>query len=480
MLAPLLWLLWLTLLPAQDPAPLPARETALHTAATQSLLSFARAAEGNKMFARAKTAYQMVVDHYDPENKAARTALALKGRQWTDQGALAQVRSTEQAWTVVCKKLAPQHRDLGLAFVAADELARGPHHLQRCLDFDPKDVAAHEALGHESFRGFYGTPEQVAFCRRLEVIEQKAKELAATAFACTPLAADEVPLEFRNAQLAVVGAKARQWKVWTTSPNTEAASDAAQWAERGCDLLEFLLPSGPARRVARIDGRPVSWIGLLRNDAEWMAFFNANPQLLNAAKLTAAPDGSTFRFQSTTGLAEVFRHPVELDADEIIAHVTMWGFATQHNEGLGQGLVHAMTSLLVGTMHTWFGAEPPTRAAREVPLPRDPKAWAQRIAEEIRANQDWPLAQVPREKLTNFREQVRVKSWSFVLWMLARYPSNWSQVLQAIDSDQNLMPEQIEQIYVREFGVSLQQLDAEWREWARGDSPIAKATRSRG
>ena len=475
--------LWATLLlsvsiAAQDG--LREQELRLHTAASQSLLAFARVAEGSKMYARAKQVYEQVLAHYDAENKPATAALAQAGREWTDQGTLAQRRSLDQAWAIVAKKLAGQHRELGLAMVAADELVRGPHHLQRCLAFDPNDTAAHQALGHESWNGFYGTPEQIAFCKRIAAIEERAKELATTGFEVTTLAAGKAPSEFAAARLTVVGARTRQWQVWTTSPADAVAGAAAQWAERGQELLDFVLTGGPQRRAARIDSRPVQWVGLLRSEAEWKAFFAANPALLQKAGLTAPPDSTSFRFDSSQGTAEVFWHPESLDADNIIAHVAMWGLANRHNEGLGQGFVHAMTSWLVGSTATWFGAEPKTRAGNSKPLPRDPKAWDQRLREEIRAGKDWPLVQVPRERLSSFREVVRVKSWSFMTWLVARFPDTWHRALQAIESQKNLMPEQIEQLFLQEFGLPLPQLEAEWREWAGGDSALAKAARSKG
>lgn len=146
------------------------------------------------------------------------------------------------------------------------------------------------------------------------------------------------------------------------------------------------------------------------------------------------------------------------DGDRIIAHVTMWGFATLANEGLGQGLVHAMTSLLVGTMHTWFAGEPSTRASLAESLPRDPKAWTQRIEEEVRTRKDCPLVQVPRERLEGFRESVRVKSWSFVLWLLARHPDKWTKPFEALAGDKVMTPEEIGAVFERELGVSIDRL----------------------
>ncbi len=460
---------------AQAPTDLAAREAALHAAAAKSLLAFARTAESQKMPSRALAAQQLVLTWYDPQHRAARSAVDAQREAPRDQANAAQRRTVEQAWAIVATKLATGHRDLAQAFAAADEPARAAHHFERCLSFDPADAVAHGALGHESFAGFHGTADEIAFLRRRAAIEAKAKELVALDCGAVALQPDEVPEELRRAGWAVVGAKARGWKVWTTSASVQVAADAASWASRAQDLLEFLLPGGPERRLARVGARPVNWLVLVRSEAEWQAFFAANPEVLEREKLTAAPGGVSFRFRSSTGTAQLMLGPEPLDADRLIAHVAMWGFATAHNEGLGQGLVHAMTSLLVGTTHTWFGAEPKTSAGRGAALARDRQAWSDRLRAEIRAGQDWPLVQVPRERLSSYRENVRVKAWSFVLWLVARHPDRWQRLFTALDNATNRLPEDVDAVFVRELGRSAADVEAEWRQWANGESPLAKA-----
>lgn len=458
--------------PADD---LPAREAKLRQTGAQLLLSCARTAESNKQFAQARATYELVVAHYDAENKAAKTALARPAAP--DQGNPSQQRSAEQAWTLAARKLGPQHRDLGIAFLALDDLERGQRHLELALRFDPNDVEAHKALGHAEHNGFYGTDAQIAFCWRLAAIDARAKELAATNYEAKPLGADALPEELRRSGLVLGGAKSRNFTIWTTSGGSEVAADVAAWGERAIPMLEFLLGNAPARHAqVAVRARDRRWIAVFRTPGEWNGFFAGNPQLLEKLKVKDVPPQPSFTFEASAGLVTLFLHPRPLDADTIVAHVTMWGFANGANEGLGQGLVHTMTSLLVGTMNTWFGAPPPTVASPKEHLPRDPKEWAARIREEIRARQDWPVVQVPRERLSSFRENVRVKSWSFVLWLAARHPDRWTRVFLGIDSAKGPLPEAIDAVFRAELGRSALELEAEWREWAGGDSAIAKAT----
>jgi len=456
------------------------REQKLQTSAVQILLSYARSAESNKLPSRAFAAYELVLAHYDAENKTAKAGLA-KTKGNADQGTAAQRRSTDQGWTLAAKKLAPQHRDLGIALLAIDDLLRGQQHLELALRYDPNDLEAHKALGHAEYNGFFGSDEEIAFCKRLAAIETRAKELGATGYQPAALAADKMPEELRRSGLSLAGAKTRSFAIWassaTSDPDTAAPAEMAEWGERTIALLEFTLGSAPARHAqVAIQARRNRWIAVVRTPEQWNAFFAANPEILEKAKLKAVPPQSNFAFASATGQAEIFLQERQLDADSIIAHVTMWGFAIDGNEGLGQGLVHTMTSLLVGTMNTWFGSPPATQASPHKALPRDPKEWAARVREEIAKHEDWPIVQVPRERLSSFRENVRVKSWSFVYWLMARHPDRWTRAFKGLESAKSPMPDAIEAFFAKEFERSLGELEAEWREWAGGNSAIAKAT----
>src|SRR5690606_2751397 len=59
-----------------------------------------------------------------------------------------------------------------------DAPARAVHHLQMALYYNPHDAQAHEGLAHEEWEGFRGTPEDVAFVKRMRELERVAGELA--------------------------------------------------------------------------------------------------------------------------------------------------------------------------------------------------------------------------------------------------------------------------------------------------------------
>jgi hypothetical protein len=98
---------------------------------------------------------------------------------------------------------------------------------------------------------------------------------------------------------------------------------------------------------------------------------------------------------------------------------------------------------------------------------------------EIDQRTDWPLQQIPRERLDNYRPRVRMKAWSFVVWLLARHPDRWATLLRALPSPEevaNPTPEQCTAVIEQVLGRKLPEIEDEWRLWAGGKSPLAKAT----
>jgi hypothetical protein len=455
--------------PANPPSP-----AALAAEATSAIQRFAKLAGEQRMLGQRRLALERLRDWYAPTDIGVAATLAER-REWRDAGTVEQRRTVVAAWSALATQLGERHRALGQHLIAGDDLRAGAAQFRRCLDWLPDDVAAHAALGHEAFEGTYGTPEDIAFARRYRTLLEKAKELAKQPMVTQPLSPAAIPAEIRAATFAVGGAESGSWHIWTSSKNPEPiAQNLAAQAARARDLVAFVLPDADERRASLAEERRVRWLLVLRSEAEWRQFFAANPQLL-ATHSGKVPTESWFQFESSTGPAAVFWHTPSIDNDFVIAHVTMWSTAARGNEGLGQGLVHAMTALLNGTMLTWFGDVPPTSASPSPPASRNALQWLRRLREQIDTGSDVPLLQVPRERLTSFREDVRLKSWSFVTWLIARYPETWAKALLAIDSRTRPLPEDVDRELVKALGRNAGQLEADWRAFVRGDTALWRA-----
>jgi hypothetical protein len=181
-------------------------------------------------------------------------------------------------------------------------------------------------------------------------------------------------------------------------------------------------------------------------------------------------------FNVSGGQAFIDWSPPENDHDRIVAEVAEVYFAQDSNPGLGQGFVHAVTWFLLDSTLTWFGSLPQTETGNAKPTTRDPKEWLASLRQELRAGEDWPLDQVPREQLSSFRHKVRVKSWYFMVWLLARYPGEWAKLLRSIPGKTTPLPEECQATFEKVLGAKVADLQAEWQLWASGESRLAKAS----
>ena len=149
-------------------------------------------------------------------------------------------------------------------------------------------------------------------------------------------------------------------------------------------------------------------------------------------------------------------------------------FLDLRNEGLGEGLNHVMTWILCGSVHTYF-ADLPKTVAGDAVMPRDPDKWIERLWDEIDQGEDMPLVVVPRERADNFRDSTRLKAWSFMHWMLARYPDKWLPLIDGCGIPK-ITPEGVEAVFLEVLGRPLEEIEREWRDWARRGSKLGEAS----
>jgi hypothetical protein len=215
----------------------------------------------------------------------------------------------------------------------------------------------------------------------------------------------------------------------------------------------------------------MKWVAVLRTDEQRARLLEVSPAARGGQTLERALRFASYYFASESGAAEWMRHKGN-DGDYAVGFATKFG-EPRFNQGLSEGVVHMMTWLLCGTMESSYMAIPATAAGKEVRSTR-PADWLRELRAEIDKGEDWPLVDVPREKLESFRDPVRFKSWSFMGWLLARHPDRWVRLL--VDLGQPRTQEEVTATCEKVLGRKLLEVEAEWREWARAGSRIGKAS----
>ncbi|MEO0481580.1 MAG: CAP domain-containing protein [Planctomycetota bacterium] len=470
------------------------KEDKIANAAVKRLTKFVRTAQVNDVLPRMKEAYEVILRFYDPNHEKARKELeyTLQGDEWVAPRRPTKVWPDDandnqrfrviDAWQDLALDLSVDHRDLGVEMMEEDP-ERAERHLEIALYYNPFDIDAHKALGHEeldidfgdgSSSNFWGDEDQVAFVQKLREIEEFAANLAKKDYEIETL--DELPPQLQrmvrdDPEIQFHGAKSENFTVFCRGTQ-ENANDCVLWAERGADFITFLLPERLRERAdpRKVWNRQRKWVGYLWTVAEQEKFIELNPEIgggMNFANISWVEQG---------GVCEVARQltPTGMHDSLIAKQLKLFG----GNDITNEGLMHAMTWYLRATAITRYGAESTatTTGAIEV-LPESANWWLRAIRDQATARTDFPVAGIPRVQLSDVPNRARLKTWSFSVWLLARYPDKWFQFLQQLpESEKRPTLDEMDAWYEEFFDRSRESIEEEWRAWASGRNLVAYAT----
>lgn len=486
---------------AQDIA---AAEEALARKAISTLSSFAGRAKSAEVGQRAKQAFDLVLQ-YDPDNGRARKELGFRKRgdgweeqppekrkKWRDEAKYEDRFKIAELWFETTQKLAELHVDVAQKAVEAGNEERASYHFDKAIYYDPMQEAAHTALGHKRGKGFFGTEEQIAFVERMRALETTAIEIARKDYKVEAIPQDQMPEELvrltkaipdwmRRPHFDIHGARSEHFTVWTRGTQ-ENADNCVKWGERALEFGIHILGEKRAKQLRFVEraSQQIKWYGFLWTAREREEFLKANPNVWQKeGSVDRAKEFANNMWQSKQGFACMLNKtaPVQMH-DSMIAYVFMYGLCLNpRNAGLGQGIIHAATWYMQSTSISQWGARPEgTVTDRELQLPESTTWWLRAIRDQATSNQDAPLDLLPRERLSRFRNDVRLKGWSFMTWVWAAYPDKWLDFYLSMKNDPVPFPEDVYKAVEEAFGKPIEEVEAEWREWARGDSGVAAGT----
>ncbi|MFK7740074.1 MAG: hypothetical protein AB8H80_07090 [Planctomycetota bacterium] len=462
------------LLPAQEAAN--AERAAMEKQVVKSLLQFARQAKGQRLPSRAREVFQMILDHYDEDLVAARKGLGFRNvaGEWerskrykkAEDAADAQRRGrVGKAWQRTCVKVGGLHRDYGKQLQEAGDISQALYQFERALTFLPEDRDCHLGLGHVAIDGFFGTEVQVATVARLREIRSYAAEVIGRDFDVEMLDSGLMPKSLQKTGLTFYGARSKHFTHWH-GVSAEVAAESLQWAERAHELANFLLGS----HATKMRSRDPRYLAVVKDHADRDVLLVKAPEAcgdytIDQAKLFG---GSQFKDDGRRWAEYAVYREIGHD-DQIVGHVFKRHVSVR-NMAFSEGLVHAATWLLCGTTQSTYSTLPKTVTKGFKPLGSDPERWRMLLWDAIDGEGSYPLVHLPRERADNFRQEARLKTWSFVVFLLARYPNDWAILMSEMGGSKDLTVELVGERIQKVLDRSVGELEAEWREWARRGS----------
>jgi hypothetical protein len=475
---------------------------------------FAKLAQRAAVGPRARSAYGEILRHYDLDHPGARKALGYRQTRagwkpplvlpiWQDQASDSQRRSVLRAWQATGRKLAGLHRKYGLSVLDA-EPERGRLHLRRAIAFDPTDAVAHDKLGHgrATFEGqeYRGSPEQLQFIRDLRRLESEALRLARKRDYAVEVV-KTIPTELAVMGQPFQGARSSNFTVFTRG-TAEDAKACVQWAERALEFLQFTLGEERARQLEVVakQKRYWDWQSFVWTELECAALIGKNladnPESAFAKHVqSASTEAERRRFgniqwfegqrcrEVVQKLTPAGMHDRMISSCWEIAIGLGFGrgadgkAAAEPNWPLTEGALHAATWLLKSSVITQRGGLPKgTASTREFRLPAAVPWWMRVIRDQAIAGTDMPIRDVARQRGSDFPNAARLKAWSFMTFLMARYSKDWYRFIAAVPGNKVPFPEEIEAAAKAVFDRPLDELESEWRAWASGRSVTARAT----
>lgn len=468
--------------PAQAPG-----EAALVAQASKKLNDYAKDCLDSGFPQRAEEVWRELLAEYDSDDATARAALGFKavGKAWARDPEFqypqagtpvpAKAKALRKRWDALSGELAKLHLDLAQTLAAANQVDRANYHFDRVLRFQPGEPKAAAARGVVTADGASGTDMELAMLKRVKVIRRALGDANARQFKVQPT-------EQRPDALANVGAKLTAFAgpnvVCYGNIDPAILQECVRVAERSLVFTKAVL----AGYAAFPGGEQVKHLVFCRDEATYDAVLNANVARFggSAAFLREHRPGATM--MSDGGLVAFMRTPTDAVAYDLAARYVAQGFAGLRCDAMVEGMGHAIVGLLLGrnlafTIGEDKGNETVAGRARrrklEVP---DIDVWRELAVESAWESTGTAAAQLPFLQAASFPTDARIKSWSFVYFLLLRDP----ELIRRLDespSDKVRTALHLRETFTARTGIHIDLLDRQWREFWTKDTPVLRVLR---
>lgn len=445
-------------------------ETAFNKKQAERLDKFAKAAFDKGFPKQAKLIWLQAIKLYDEDDAAAHKALGqLKvGSSWApdssftypteDTGTGTDGTALFKAYEKLKDDLAKEHKRQALSWERAGRKDRADFHYRMVLRWVKTDEVAQKALELKEFDGVSGTDLEQTLFDRSKKIEKAVEEQSRISYAVEPYDGKAEVLD--RAQVKYVSFKSEHFVLRGDPSQADELQKALQWAERELRIAEATFPW-----QAKVGG-------------DW-AFFDDKDTYKQILKANAdkVPDLEwKLENTATSGLGNMIvgatGNPQTL-YDACVRNVAQ-AYAGFTLTGLSEGIGHTMVGMTFNNNRLFavdLKKQEGTTASEEDRSYTSPDfdVWKNLALEMAwKMSGGVPAIDIPYFEAATFTNEQRIKSWSFVDYVVRRDPELLRK-LDQIGAEQRAArkkqkPELAEK-FEKEAGVSIAQLEKEWEDF---------------
>jgi len=489
------WLLLIVLVLTFAPTtPAQSREDKLNTQQAKVLHKYAEGAMKSGFPRVAKRMWLMLLSEYEPDHAEARKALGYQrvGNSWAvvpgfvypkdDAPDPKKADQLKKEWEKVSETLAGEHLKIAEEYAKAGRTDMALRHYQKVIFFQPEDEKAKAALDHKPVAGLTGTDLEQVLYERSKLIEKVVAEEARKDYPVELVDDSNKHPLLEAARVTYKTVKSEHFTV-RGDFDTELLMDAARFGERAIRVMQQITEG-----YEGFNKDPRRWV------REWAFFQDGDTykQIVSAnAEFIGDPERLKFILEQTrdTQLGNTLQNAISLSApnnekgvnDGAVRNVAQ-NFSGFGTPGLREGIGHAVVGMMFNNnlqfivdreeqLRSTTGEEDMDKYSPNMDTWKDlalESAW--KLTGQI------PAARLPLIDAAKFTDDARIKAWSFCDYVMRRDPT----MLLTLDS----LADQREPIAVDkkftelEEGVSIAQLEKEWKDFWTEATPVLKAIRN--
>jgi hypothetical protein len=439
----------------------------------------------------ARRVWLMVLSEYQPDNSDVRAALGYKkvGNSWTLDPEFAYPKNDapdpkaasklQEQWKAVAEKVAKAHLAMAQEYEKAGRTDMARWHFEKVIYFTPEDEAAKGALEHKPVAGLSGTDLEQTLYERSKKLEQAVVDQTKQEYPVEEQPTTDTHPLLEKAKVTYRTVKSEHFTL-RGDYELDLLKQAAVNAERGLRVLRVACEG-----KAGFQDDPKRW----RTDWAFFKDKETYVQILNANSDLMSPQDLKFRAEQTSG-CQLISEDAGIDVaatgneqgilDGAVRKVAQW-YGGFQSPALTEGFGHTFVGLFFHNNRQFIvdRQEMMRTKTREEDYEKyspNMDTWGELALESAwKLTEGTSAAQLPLITADKFPDDARIKSWSFCDYMVRRDPA----LLKSLDKQKGSQSivEVDKKFTEANQGLSIAQLEKEWKDFWTEASPVLKAIR---
>jgi hypothetical protein len=444
----------------------------------------------------ARRVWLMLLSEYDSEHKKARRALGYMkvGTAWSldpdfrypkedspDSKAAARLQGK---WAAVAKKVADAHKKMAQEYEKAGRTDKSKLHYEKVIFFRPDDEEAQAALNHQPVAGLTGTELEQTLYERSKKIERVVAVEARKDYEVEVLAEPIAQDLLVNAKIDYITVRSEHFTIHGDF-GPELLVEAAKNAERAIRVCNVTFEG-----YEGFSTDPNRWIrtwAFFQDKDTYVQVLKANSSLIDDASrlkfLIENTRGSALSSDRTLAKALRFSAPQNEHGvyDGAVRNVAQ-AYSGFNTAAMREGIGHTIVGMFFNNNRQFIvdkESQQRSSTGEEDVDAFSPNmdTWGELALEAAwKLSEGTPAATLPLITADKFPDDARIKSWSFCDYVVRRNP----ELLLSLDRMvEHKSPIRVEEKFTEaNDGLSIAQLEKEWKDFWTEASPVLKAIRN--